>query len=182
MIVGAYKAFDRAMLNAANAAVRGWNFVTGERKEELANKLITLATISSSVGAFSLHPLIGIPHSSLALYLTHLIHETNSEVAKVEREALEKSLKDMDVEASKGDYQMVSAGSLAMTLAGTSFASSEKDLPSKVFYGSLALAGLFSAASFYVMRSEENPPSRKNVLSRAWEKTKEIASRARDYL
>ena len=182
-IVKSYTTLDDTIMKGVNAGVRGWNWLTGETKADLASKVGILGA-GLMAGACMIRPnepnYFGLAISSL-YGLDRAI--TPSMMIEREAKAASDGLKDINVEKQKIRYKFYSPALLFMGLTGlfkTWFSdnptNSEED--NVQFRDSLLGSGfVLLGASYYIERANSIKP-RKNVFRRAGEKLAEIV---RDY-
>src|SRR3989344_4001175 len=99
--------WDQQVLNSVHLLTRGYNWLTGGSRRDLADKLVTLAPIIESTGYYFLHPLLGVGVCAATMWYSHkspefhemiergheeqeeceainLVHLTDTELVKVE--------------------------------------------------------------------------------------------------
>lgn len=156
---------DDIIMKGVNNGVRAWNWTTGMTKADLANIMLAGSVIAESVGVGmdnkSLAPFVFLTMGSFAVRFQFL----NSKIEKMENDASESNAKSAKAENYKEKYR--STGSSHFMLGGVFESFSIPNLGWTLFSAGL---GIIDATSFYVMRAD-NPPPRKNCLSRGWEKT-----------
>ncbi len=174
-LVKAYLAVDNALMYGANKTVQGWNWLTGETKSQLANKLLTLAPIALAA-SYSYGAKPGeMPSAAMLtggfLAYSHFFQNKNLRFEEKELNAAQESLKDPESEFYKnvvcrGVPAAHFGGSLALTGA-VSAAPIEGDYGTNLglFLGGQALY----AGSFFLMRADSVPP-RKSCFRRGLEK------------
>lgn len=171
-IRNAYQALDDKLMQGANAALRAWNWTTGETKADLANKLLALGTISTTAG-FLLHKYSFFQAASFLFPgYWYLQRRQNSRMEKLEESARENSYQNLEVEIFKKQVESLCPVSLVAPITGVSafpYIENEDRLSSALRTVGLSLL----SSSFYIMRSDVLPP-RKNCFSRGVDKLKEL--------
>lgn len=162
-----YKA-DQFLVDMGDEAVKAWNWTTGRTRAELADVLnvsgSTLAVGSALLIGDTLWTAIqGVGWGSLTLF-NHILN--------YEQDSLEsdEDIKHNGSEINRGRHKSTGPGLLALGGIAISGGSLVSEL-----YG--AGAGIFGASS-YVMRSDYNPPKRKDCVRRGLDKLAEMTREA----
>jgi hypothetical protein len=171
-----YGAIDNTIMKGVNGGVRAWNWATGGTKADLANKMLTIAPIMDSVGWINYSPSFGVFMTGFALCVSHIFQKRNIEIEKQELEALESHAMDMEVEDYKSRAQFDALSWIACgvfwPMGANKRAGTIIPYATQADYCT-AFGNVITGGSFYVMRADYMPP-RKNVLSRAVDKTMEL--------
>ena len=179
-IVNGYTALDNTIMKGVNSGVRGWNWLTGETRADLANKFLTISPILEVAGAY------GIPKDTnesiskifqsvftglIWIGMNHFQQNIYLKMDELERKASEQELKDISVLKHKeickifGPFEIGSSALLYPFFIN----------PELRYLIPLGLS--CNGISCYIMRADYIPP-KKNVFRRAGEKLAEIV---RDY-
>ena len=181
-----YQSLDDCLMYGTNKAVQTWNWTTGRTKSELANTLLSIASVSESTAVciYGFSTLEFIPLATIAsassVHCTHLIQKENASNEQRERSALEKSCLDSEVEKNKSKYCFwgVVFGATGTGILLTSDALGNKVNDVNAIYKKAAnsLVGtgfVIRSVANYVMRADNLPP-RKDCVNRAIAQVKDI--------
>ena len=166
-IVNGYKFIDDSIMYGVDKTVRGYNWVTGGTKDELANNMISTGVILGSVGSVMSEPisgyLVAIP---CCLFYGYKSQKINTLQVELERKALERRCVSLEVESlKKGDKFFGPAMISLATIFGPYHDQrlyQEQQIGLSIRSAGWGIFGL----SYYIMRTDNLPP-RKNVFSRA---------------
>ena len=167
----AYWNFDSKALYLAEKGVKAWNWTTGGRKADLANVTRGVSGGLVTTGFFLAEPIFGL-FAVYELIVLPGIFSKNKEIESKEDEFAQEGAKS---DPNSPFYKSHRIGSnFDLGLAGL-ISYDPFDLSGSEF---VSLGFIGRSASSYVIRVDNNPPKRKNVLSRAKdklvEKVKEI--------
>jgi hypothetical protein len=168
MMSNAYEKIDGAIMTGINAGVRSWNWITGETKTDLANKVLMLGTITAIVTS-GLSRLESLAYSPMYLGVTHLFQKIFNNNEKRENNANEKECLDMNVINDRHTYKFLGPIFFAGAALASSLCYSPESESRKVVWTGATINMSSFGTSFYIMRADSLPP-RKNCVSRGLEK------------
>ena len=169
---------DQNAIAYGNLLTKGYNWTFGGTKLDLANEMLTIAPLFESVGFLNADPTSGAFFTAVYLFISHIQKITNKRMYKLEKDALEKGLLNLDIVKNKNfDIGL----GIFWNIAGLTHT-----LPnhSKGYFinnrhqTELAVAGghILRGSSFLVMLADDLPP-RKNCLSRGLDKLLEFSDK-----
>lgn len=170
-----YRAFDDAVMSGFNGIVKGWNYLTGDTKAGLANKLLTVSAVCFGASGFAESYWRGIRDTAIFSLLNHGIARVNLKTEELEANSSLQGLRHPYVEETKYLLSIVApiASLAGMFLLGipaareAGYMEKRKNVSETPVF--LVGAGLtLLGAAHYVMRADYMPPS-KNILERGKE-------------
>jgi len=170
-----YDSLDNYLMGGANNAVQAWNWTTGKTKTDLANLVLNATTITYN-SAFALrHPALLLLSAPIFFPAIHIEQKQNIKQDKLEQKAAESGLKDISAELMKTGRKF--AGSSKVGFSGTYvplyMMENPENISGKISAAIMGISFALWASADYIMRVDYLPP-RKNCLSRAKDKLKEI--------
>ncbi len=172
-----YEELDNTIMRGVNAGVRAWNWTTGRTKADLANNLIGISAIGVGVGTLddiNYYPVLACGLAGLWIGICHYCGKANDVLEIAELKALEKSLKDIDVENEKDAIKYPAPITLGYGIFSgiTDPHRCEIHNPSNAGMYALAIGFISMGASLYIMRADYLP-TRKDCVRRGLEKLAE---------
>jgi len=172
---GLFELLDDGLMYLANKGVQAWNWTTGKTKADLANKMLTVAPVLETLGALNTNPFLISTLIPLSFYASHVRQKGNTQMEKIEVDALEKGAASLDVEEYKRKSKEIAPVWLANSALWQVHTSAKGYIlhDRSVTDSLLSLGFAVRAGSYYVMRTDYLPP-KKNVFSRARDKLTEM--------
>jgi hypothetical protein len=173
-----FKRLDDVVVSGANATVRAWNYTTGKTKVDLANLLLSGASVAEGFGlvcsgmAYPVLYFFTLPVLAPLFFFNHRDQIRNTEMTTLEQRTAEQGQKHPLVEGFRSSLPFRGYNDIGWGAAISAFNSpSPSLLHSGAFYTSQGIATGFmlSGASYHIMRAEYLPP-RKNMFQRGREK------------
>ncbi len=155
--------FDNWVMKGVNKSVRGWNWLTGRTKADLANTLHAMATVPEIGGALMEQPLNTLLFQLfVSAWVTTYACKTNRDFKKQEK-YFEGEVKHLGVEMKK---EMYKTGGKCFLIAAVCGGSQITKVGYPYVGAGLFLGYTIRSAAYYVMCADNLPP-RKSVISRA---------------
>ena len=157
---------DDTIMYGVNKGVHAWNWTTGRTKADLANEMLTVASVSESLGAIfmgRIAPIAFIMVAPSMLFFSHFAQKINTKQEKLEEEALENEALSLDAKLNNNSHK----ANAYLWLSGSTFQYAPKETDYNANLG-LGTGHALRSLSHFVMRADYLPP-RKSCVRRGLE-------------